>query len=101
MQIRLLRKESNELRIEITGEGHTFCNMLQKNLLEDKNVEIAGYNVPHPLVTKAIVFVRTKGRRRPKTALRDAAKKMRKRSEELRKAIEEAFEEYGKATSKS
>ena len=101
MEIKLLRKESNELRIEIAGEGHTFCNMLQKTLLEDEAVEMAGYDVPHPLMTKAIIYVRTKGRRRPETAMRNAAKKMRERSKELRKALEEAFEEYSKVANNS
>jgi DNA-directed RNA polymerase subunit L len=97
MNIRILRKESNELRIELEGEGHTFCNMLQKSLLEDETVEMAGYDIPHPLMTKSIVYVRTKGRRGPETALHDAAKKLRKRSEALRKALDKAFEEYNKS----
>jgi DNA-directed RNA polymerase subunit L len=69
--------------------------------LEDETVEMAGYDVPHPLMTKATVYVRTTGRRRPETAMRDAAKKMRERSKELKKALEEAFEEYSKAASNS
>lgn len=93
MKISLLRSESNELRIEIEGEGHTFCNMLQKALLEDETVEMAGYDIPHPLMTKSIVYVRTKGGRRPETALRDAAKKLQERSRELKKVLEKAFEE--------
>ena len=96
MKIKILRRESNELKIELEGEGHTFCNMLEKALLEDEAVEMAGYNVPHPLMTKSIVYVRTKGRRKPEATLRDAAKKLRKRSGELRKALEEAFKEYNK-----
>jgi DNA-directed RNA polymerase subunit L len=101
MNIRILRKESNELRIGIEGEGHTFCNMLQKSLLEDESVEMAGYDIPHPLMTKSIVYVRTKGGRRPEAALRDAAKKLQKRSEELRKTFEKAFEEYSKSLASS
>ncbi|MFQ5758201.1 MAG: RpoL/Rpb11 RNA polymerase subunit family protein [Candidatus Bathyarchaeia archaeon] len=101
MKIKLLRRESNELRIEIDGEGHTFCNMLQKTLLEDEKVEMAGYNMPHPLITKSIVYVRTNGGRRPETAMRDAAKKLRKRSRELTNALQKAFKEYNKLASDS
>jgi len=101
MKVKLLRKESNELRIEIEGEGHTFCNMLQKALLEDETVEMAGYDIPHPLMTKTIVYVRTKDKRKPEAALRDAAAKLRKRSRELRKTLEKAFEEYDKAARSS
>ena len=101
MKIRLLRRESNELRIEIEGEGHTFCNMLQKALLEDETVEMAGYDIPHPLMAKSIIYVRTKGKRRPESALRDAARKLREKSGELRKALEKAFEEHNKLASSS
>jgi len=101
MKIRLLRKESNELRIEIDGEGHTFCNMLQKTLLEDEAVELAGYDIPHPLLTKSVIYVRTNGTRKPETALREAAKKLRKRSKELRKTLEKAFKEYNKLSASS
>jgi DNA-directed RNA polymerase subunit L len=96
MKVRLLRKGSNELRIEIDGEGHTFCNMLQKALLEDETVEMAGYNMPHPLITKSIVYVRTKGSRRPETAMRDAAKKLRKKNRKLKSALQKAFKGYNK-----
>ncbi|MFB0523437.1 MAG: DNA-directed RNA polymerase subunit L [Candidatus Bathyarchaeia archaeon] len=101
MKIRLLRRESNELRIEIEGEGHTFCNMLQKALLEDETVEMAGYDIPHPLMTKSIIYVRTKGKRRPESALRDAARKLQEKSGELRKVLEKAFEEHNKLASSS
>lgn len=101
MKIRLLRSESNELRIEIEGEGHTFCNMLQKALLEDETVEMAGYDIPHPLMTKSIIYVRTKGKRRPESALRDAARKLQEKSGKLRKALEKAFEEHNKLASSS
>ena len=49
MKINILKKTKNELKIEIEGEGHTFCNLLQDALLEDKSVEMAGYDIPHPL----------------------------------------------------
>lgn len=94
MKIRVLRSDSNELKIEIEGEGHTFCNMLQKALLEDGAVEFAGYDMPHPLMTKFIVYVQTRGKRRPEVALHDAAEKLRERSTELRKAFEGAFKKY-------
>jgi DNA-directed RNA polymerase subunit L len=64
------------VRIEIEGEGHTFCNVLQKALLEDETVETASYDIPHPLVSSPIVYVRMKEIRkpekRPETALKDS-----------------------------
>ena len=60
MEVKVLQKTKNELKIEIVGEDHTFCNLLQSVLLQDKNVEIAGYDQPHPLIRSSIVYVRTK-----------------------------------------
>lgn len=61
MKVNVLMKSKDELKIEIEGEGHTFCNLLQQSLLEDKNVEIAGYDKPHPLSTFSVVHIRVKG----------------------------------------
>jgi len=96
MQVKVLEKKANELKIEIEGEDHSFCNALQKTLLEDETIEMAGYNIPHPLVSNPIVYVRTKGQRKPETALRNAAEKMRKRNKEFRETFEKALKEWQK-----
>jgi len=99
MQVKVLEKKANELKIEIEGENHSFCNALQRTLLEDKTIEMAGYNIPHPLISNPIVYVRTKGQRKPETALRNAAEKIRKRSKEFRETFEKALKEWKKSKS--
>jgi len=94
MNVKVLEKGSNQLRIEIEGESHTFCNVLQKVLLEDETIEMAGYDIPHPLVSNPIIYVQTKGKRRPETALREAAEKIRARSKEFRTGFEKALREW-------
>ena len=94
MGIKILKKTANELKIEIEGEGHTFGNVLQKALLEDDTIEMAGYNIKHPLVSNPTVYVRTKEKRKPEAALRDAAKKIRIRSREFRKSFKRALKEW-------
>ena len=94
MEIKILKKTSNELKIEIEGEGHTFCNVLQKALLEDDTIEMAGYNIEHPLTSNPTVYVRTKGKRKPKAVLIDAAKKMEKQNKEFKKSFERALKEW-------
>ena len=76
MKITILKRKSNELKLEIEGEGHTLCNLLQKALLEDDRIEMAAYDIPHPLFSNSTVYVRTRGRRRPETALRNAVEKI-------------------------
>lgn len=94
MKVKVLKKSSNELNIEIEGEGHTFCNVLQKTLLEDETIEMAGYNISHPLTSSPTIYVRTKGKRKPESAIKEAVKKVRKRNEEFRKTFEKALKEW-------
>ncbi len=92
--IKILKKTANELKIEIEGEGHTFGNVLQKALLEDDTIEMAGYNIKHPLISNPTVYLRTKEKRKPEVALRDAAKKIRARSKEFRESFKRALKEW-------
>jgi DNA-directed RNA polymerase subunit L len=94
MNLKILEKGPNEMRVEIEGEGHTFCNVLQKALLEDETIEMAGYDLPHPLISNPVVYVRTKGKRHPETALREAAEKIRARNREFRASFEKALKEW-------
>ncbi|MEM2102715.1 MAG: DNA-directed RNA polymerase subunit L [Candidatus Bathyarchaeia archaeon] len=93
MKLKVLKKTGNEIKIEIEGEGHSFCNALQKVLLEEEVIDIAGYNLPHPLTANPVVFVRTlKGR--PETALRNAAEKLQKKNKQFSEAFEKALKEW-------
>lgn len=100
MKVKILKREPHELKIEIEGEGHSFCNVLQKALLEDKTVEIAGYDIPHPLISNPIVYVRTKEQEKPEAALREAAQKLQQRNNEFRKAFKRALKEFKSHTEK-
>ncbi len=88
MKLKVLAQTKNELKLEVNGEGHTFCNLLQDALLEDKAVDIAGYDQPHPLVSTSIVYIRTKKDASPEKALERALSKIRERSAELVEKLE-------------
>jgi len=79
-------------------EGHTFCNLLEKTLLEDETVELGGYSIEHPLVSNPVVYVKMKEKRkpekRPETALKEAAEKIRHRNREFRTGFEKALKEW-------
>jgi DNA-directed RNA polymerase subunit L len=91
MKVEMLKRDSNELKIEIEGVGHTLCNLLQKRLLEDENVDLAGYDVPHPLASSSIIYVRTKGKVKPEEALRAAVEKVREMNKEFSKEFQKAL----------
>jgi len=88
MEVKVLQKTKNELKIEIVGEDHTFCNLLQNVLLKDKNVEIAGYDQPHPLIRASIVYVRTKRDVSPEKTMLSALANIK----DLNKEFNEKFE---------
>jgi len=87
MELKVLSKSKNDLRIELVGEDHTFCNLLQNALLEDKNVEIAGYDQPHPLIRSSIIYLRTRRDASPEKVLLNALANI----QELNKEFNEKF----------
>jgi len=91
MKVRVLKKTSNELKLEIEGAGHALCNLLQKRLIEDKSVDFAGYDVPHPLTPKVIIYVRTKRKAKPEVVLRETVRKTREMNKKLSEELKKAF----------
>jgi len=91
LKIKVLKKTANELKIEVEGAEHGICNLLQKKLLEDERVDLAGYDVPHPLASNPVIYVRMKGAAKPESALIRAAEKAREANEAFSKALEKAL----------
>jgi DNA-directed RNA polymerase subunit L len=91
LNLKVLQKSKNELKLEIQGEGHTFCNLLQWALLQDKTVELAGYDVPHPLIPNAVLYIRTKRESSPKKALGRALARVGEMSNELLEKLDKAI----------
>ena len=54
-------------------------------------MDLAGYDVPHPLASSPVIYVRMKGAAKPEDALTKAAEKAREAnasfSKELKKAL--------------
>jgi DNA-directed RNA polymerase subunit L len=92
VEVKVLSKSKNELRLEIIGEDHTFCNLLQNVLLEDKNVELAGYDQPHPLIRSSIVYVRTKREVSPEKTLFNALANVQELNKEFNEKFAKAVE---------
>jgi DNA-directed RNA polymerase subunit L len=91
LKVKVLKKTANELKIEVEGAEHGLCNLLQKNLLEDEKVDLAGYDVPHPLASNPVIYVRMKDTAKPEKALIKAAEKARKENNAFSKALEKAL----------
>lgn len=86
MELKILEEKKNKLILEIKGEGHTFLNALKNELLKNKHVKIASYNISHPIVGVPKIILETDGEA-PKKVLQDAAKKMSERAEDFKKLV--------------
>ena len=94
MKVKVLKSTSNELKIEAEGAGHSLLNVLQKTILEDDTIEMAGYDVPHPLIDRAILYVHTKGDQNPEVVVQEATKKVLGLSKEFQKSFKKASKEW-------
>ena len=72
MNVKIIEKTDNEIRMEIGGESHTLLNTLQHTLLEDPRVEIASYEIKHPNISEPVLYVRTNDID-PITAIKEAS----------------------------
>lgn len=82
MELNLIDKSKNRLKFEIIGEGHTLCNAIRRELWNDKDVEVAGYNIEHSLVGNPVFIVESK--KDAKSALIDAVERLKKRNKEFK-----------------
>jgi DNA-directed RNA polymerase subunit L len=96
MQLKVLEKTDREMKIEVEGEGHTFCNLLETVLLEDEKVEFASYNMKHPLISNMVVTIRTDRGKKPEEALKEACEKILQRGKELSEVFANALKEEAK-----
>ncbi|MBP1987450.1 DNA-directed RNA polymerase subunit L [Halolamina salifodinae] len=92
MELRVIEKTEEELRIEVAGEGHTFMNVLKGTLLENDDVAAATYDVNPEQSggqTEPILSITTEGGADPLDVLEEAAGGVSTKTEELRTAFED------------
>ena len=65
-----------------------FATFWQRRLLEDKTVEFAGYDIPHPLASNPIIYIRMKGAAKPEAALIRAVEKVREANDAFGKELD-------------
>ncbi|MFH1916498.1 MAG: DNA-directed RNA polymerase subunit L [Nanoarchaeota archaeon] len=82
MEIVVLEQTKKRLVFELKGADNTFCNVLKKELLADKDVAIATYAVKHPLIGIPKFIIECKGKS-PKQALMDASERLTAKNKEF------------------
>ncbi|WP_255170791.1 DNA-directed RNA polymerase subunit L [Natrononativus amylolyticus] len=93
MELRVTESSDDELSIEISGEDHTFMNVLKGSLLEHENVAAATYDMNPEQSggqTDPILTIKTEGGVAPLDALEEAAISVREKTTAFREAFEAA-----------
>jgi len=83
MQLEVKSEKKNEMQFVLKGEDHTFSRLLVDELLKDDSVEIAQYDIAHPLTGQPAFYVRTKGES-ARDALKKAVKNIKKHVKDLK-----------------
>lgn len=76
MEVQILEDENTKLKFKIIGETHTLCNLLKKELFNDKAVEFAGYSIEQPLIKEALFTVSTT-KKSARKAVNDALERIK------------------------
>lgn len=87
MELNIVEETPKRLVVEVKGESHTLCNALKSALWGNRHVKVASYSIDHPLVGVPKLVVETDGELKPKKALMDAADRLLKDTEKLKKDI--------------
>ncbi|NJE06414.1 DNA-directed RNA polymerase subunit L [Thermococcus sp. M36] len=95
MKIEVIKREENVLEFYLEGEDHTFANLLNEVLHENKHVTFAGYTIEHPVLMarKPKFRVVTDGEVTPEKALEEAAQKIFDRARAVLEAWKAAIKE--------
>lgn len=86
MDIKVIDKTDTELKLELRGESHGTPNMLAEALLSDDRVDIASYDIDHPLEGEPVLFLKTTGDD-PIEVLTDVAEALRDDMEEAKGTV--------------
>ena len=93
MELRVIEKTDDELRIEVAGENHTFMNVLKGTLLETDGVSAATYDMNPEQSggqTEPVLSITTEGDLDPLDALAEGADSVRDTTDTFKDAFEAA-----------
>jgi len=86
MEIKVLEKSSESIKIEVVGESHTLLNLLREKSWKAGAIQ-ASYMIEHPYLSSPKIIVRAKN---PKKVLADASQMVGEDAREFAR-------EFGKA----
>jgi len=82
MKLEIKNEKKNEMEFVVEGEDHGFANLLTSELLKNEDVDIAQYDIPHPLTGNPVFYLRTK-KGAPRTVLKKTIKLIKKEIKDM------------------
>lgn len=61
MEMKVITEKKDNMVFELIGATHTICNVLKKEIWNNKHVKNVGYSIKHPLVGNPEFIVETDG----------------------------------------
>jgi len=89
MNIKIVGKGKNKLRVEFEGEDHTLVNLLRETLWRE-DADYSAYEKKHPFLENPVLILET-DKKDPTNTLKNAAKKIAADMEEFRDEFTKAF----------
>ncbi len=89
MEIKIIGKGKNKLRVEFEGEDYTLVNLLRKALWEE-GADYSSYQKEHPFLTNPVLILETE-KKDPTTTLKAAARNISNQMQDFRKEFSRAF----------
>src|SRR3989344_3940461 len=90
MEIKVLENEKNRLRFEIVGGSHTLANMITKELWNEGDVTVSGYNLMHPQTQNIVILLETT-KKDPKKVLLETLSSIKKKNTEFKTQFAKAM----------
>ncbi len=87
MELKVLEKKADKLKLEVRGETHTFLNLITEYAWLARASQ-ASYTIKHPYLSEPVLKVISPN---PKKTLSDAAQIIIDRAKEFQKGVERAL----------
>ncbi len=62
MEVEVLNKEKNELKLQFSEADQGFLNLIKSALWQNSATDIAGFKIEHPQASKPVFILKTKGK---------------------------------------
>jgi len=85
MEVKILEETKKKAVIEI--DNQTIATIIERELWNDSHIKAAGQRMKHPLTGKPTLLIETDGSEEPKTAVKEAIKRLKKELDKFKKSF--------------